>query len=68
MNHWKHIGKQIARARKEKGWTMKDLGDRIGEHKQNINNLEKGNVKWSVDKVASVAGALGIVIEIEPEQ
>lgn len=62
--HWKHIGKNIATLRTSKGMSMQDLGDRIGEHRQNINAIEKGRKPVSLDRLVQIAGALGCNLDI----
>jgi len=65
MNHWQKLGKQIKIRRKQRGWSQKDLGDKIGASFQFVSNLETGNKKYSVDKLSEIANALECELIIE---
>lgn len=57
------IGRRIALARKSRGWTQEDLGERSGHHKQSISEWERGNRTPQIDTLGKLADAFGITLE-----
>lgn len=53
------IGERLQRARKAAGRTQKDVARDLGVTPQNISLVEKGQVKWPVDKLEQYAEAIG---------
>lgn len=54
------IGQRIARYRKLRGWTQKQLADRIGIARILISDYERGRIRLYDEMVARVAKALRI--------
>ena len=64
MKHYKHIGKQIHRIRKQRGMTQKELAELIGTSKSDISDMENGRKKLSVDRLDNIAIALDAHLNI----
>lgn len=58
--YMRHIGEQIKRARLSRGWTQKELADRIGADQRNISAMENGKSNMTMATFVKVARALGI--------
>ncbi|MCO5613750.1 hypothetical protein L7F22_068028 [Adiantum nelumboides] len=54
------VGKAIGQARQEKGWTQKDLGQRINEKPQVIQEYESGKALPNPQIMAKMERALGV--------
>lgn len=55
----------IIRARLEKGFTQKELAERIGTKQSAIARLETGNANPSVDFLERIANAMGYSLQIQ---
>ena len=53
------LGRQILHLRHERGWTQKELAERVGTKQANISRLENGLLNPSIDMLQRVAKALG---------
>lgn len=58
------FGDLLRSERERLGWTMKDLGEKLGVNRQYINNLEKGVKIPSVEQAVRFAEAVGKSPEI----
>lgn len=58
--HRQTIGKMIADARKEKGWSVRNLASRAGITVANLCNIENGRYSTGVDVLTRLADALGM--------
>lgn len=58
------VGKQYARARKDKGLTQQQVADISGIKRPNIARLEGGKHSPTVDMLARVANSMGMMLEI----
>lgn len=54
------VGKAIGQARQEKGWTQKDLGQRINEKPQVIQEFESSKAQPNPQVLAKMERALGV--------
>lgn len=54
------VGKAIGQARQEKGWTQKDLGAKINEKPQVIQEFESSKAQPNVQVLAKMERALGV--------
>lgn len=55
------VGNNVARMRKERGWTMHDLAVYLDTNAQNINGIEKGRRGVSIKQIAKLVDAFGCV-------
>lgn len=53
------LGVQIARLRKERGWSIDRLAEHTGIHRKSIIQIEAGRVSAKVSTVHAIAHALG---------
>ena len=53
------VGLRINTLRKEKGYTLADLGDNIGLDKSNVHRLEQGK-NFTLDTLIKIAGFLEV--------
>ncbi|MDP8247280.1 MAG: helix-turn-helix transcriptional regulator [Candidatus Tritonobacter lacicola] len=58
--YMRFIGEQIKKARLSRGWTQKELADRIGAAQRNISAMETGKSNMTMATFVKVARALGI--------
>lgn len=56
------IGKNIKKARKEKGLTQKELGDRLGVKQATISMFEKDQTNIKYVTVKKIADAIGVPV------
>ena len=54
------IGKAIRTARKARGWTLEELGDRVGIDTGNLSRLERGRQGASQEMLLKICEALGL--------
>lgn len=54
------LGAQIAQARRERGWTMQELAQRVGVSQRTISNLEHGSPTVTMGIAFEAATLLGI--------
>jgi len=59
-----HLGKNVEYLRKLKGWTQVQLGRAAGLSSGTISRLESGDIGYSRESIAKLAGAL----KVEPER
>ena len=64
----KRLQKNLSSIRKIAGWSMEELGDRIGAQKQTISNLENGKTKMSFTQYIAIRSILDCEIEERFEQ
>jgi DNA-binding transcriptional regulator YiaG len=55
-----NIGENIKKARKEAGFTQKELADRLGVYQKDVSRWENGNRKVEAEALASICRALGV--------
>jgi HTH-type transcriptional regulator/antitoxin HipB len=60
----KQIGTLIQRARKKRGWTQTELGERSGLRQETISLMETGNPAAKLETVLAVISALGLELRI----
>jgi len=60
------IGKAIKSARKERGWSQTELGQRAGVSRPTIARIEQGKVGHT-NMIAKVAAALDLMVSVQPE-
>jgi transcriptional regulator with XRE-family HTH domain len=58
----RRLGENVARHRKERGWSQEDLGYRAGMHRSHVGKLERGESLARADVIVKLAGALGISV------
>lgn len=54
------LGAQIARARRERGWTSAELGQRVGVSVRTVSNLEHGSPTVALGTAFEAATLLGV--------
>ncbi len=60
------LGTQIGDARKSRGWSQRQLGEKIGISPSRIGQLERGRVAGaSVELLCSLSVALGVLLRLE---
>ncbi len=57
------IGKNITKFRKEKGFTIKELGYRCDIEKSNLIPIEKGRINTTALTLLKIADALGVEVK-----
>ncbi len=67
----RELGKRLARARQDRGWTQERLAEAVGLEPVSLSRLETGDRALSISTLAAVAGALGIglgdLLDVERE-
>lgn len=58
----KAVGARVRALRMERGWTLRELGDRSHMGRPNIGRVEAGRHVPSLQLLADVAGALGVTL------
>jgi len=61
----KQIGAIIQRARKNRGWSQTELGDRAGLRQETISLIETGNKATKLETILSVLAALDLEFRID---
>ena len=66
----KAIGKKIRGARRRKGWTQQELGDRFGCSQSNVSDMERGDISLDLAALGRLAEILdeGIFYFLSEEQ
>ncbi|WP_345493341.1 helix-turn-helix domain-containing protein [Nocardia callitridis] len=54
------IGRRIARLRRERGWTLAALGDKVGLSSTQLSRIESGTRQASVGTLIEIARAFGV--------
>lgn len=54
------LGQQIALARRERGWTAAELGERVGTSARTVTSIEHGSPSVSIGLVFEAATLLGV--------
>lgn len=54
------LGAQVARARRERGWTAAELAERVGVSARTITSLEKGSLGVALGTAFEAATMLGL--------
>lgn len=62
----KQIGNLIRRARKKRGWSQTQLGERAGFRQEMISLIETGNPAARLDTILAVIAALDLEFQIGP--
>lgn len=60
----KHVGELLKQARKKKGLTQKEVGQRLGIAEATYNRYEKGNQNLTLETLEKVAIAIGVDLRI----
>jgi HTH-type transcriptional regulator/antitoxin HipB len=60
----KQIGNAIRRARKQRGWSQKSLGDKAGLRQETISLIENGNPAAKIETLLAVLAALDLEFQI----
>lgn len=58
--NWDGVGHHIARVRKLRRWTQKELADKLNVHTSMITRWEKGQIQPKESQVAQIARALDV--------
>ncbi|TWG91200.1 putative transcriptional regulators [Nocardioides sp. J9] len=53
------LGRELRRARRERGWTLTETAERAGISPQYLSEIERGLKEPSSEMIAAVTGALG---------
>lgn len=62
----KQIGNLVRRARKSRGWSQTQLGDKAGLRQETISLIETGNPATKLDTILAVLAALDLEFRIAP--
>lgn len=60
----KGVGLKIREARKAKGLTQKELGEKLGVSEPTVNKYEKGKINPSLEVLGRIAKELGLVLDV----
>lgn len=64
MGFYKEVGKRIKRYRNQKGYTLEQVGDKIGVGKSTVRKYEQGIIKIDHNRMADIAEALDIDVAL----
>lgn len=53
------LGKRLRQLRHEKGWTLEEMGRRIGRSRSYLSRVENGNIGLTLSSLKEIADALG---------
>lgn len=59
----KSLGLRISQLRQEKGWTQKELADKVGISQNHVSRIEKDKMQPRHSTLKAISNALGIEIE-----
>lgn len=61
-------GQKIRSLRREKGWSQRDLADKLGLHHTTVSEIERGRTQFTLERLNRILEALGYeaVIKLEP--
>jgi HTH-type transcriptional regulator/antitoxin HipB len=62
----KQIGNAIRRARRQRTWSQKALGDQAGFRQETISLIENGNPAAKIETLLAVLAALDLEFQIAP--
>jgi HTH-type transcriptional regulator/antitoxin HipB len=62
----KQIGNLIRRARKRRGWSQSQLGEKAGLRQETISLIETGNPATRLDTILAVIAALRLELKMGP--
>lgn len=62
----KQIGNAIRRARRQRTWSQKTLGDQAGFRQETISLIENGNPAAKIETLLAVLAALDLEFQIAP--
>lgn len=62
----KQMGAIVQRARKERGWSQTQLGDKAGLRQETISLIETGNPAVKLETLLAVLAALGLEFRVVP--
>lgn len=62
----KQIGNAVRRARKQRGWSQKSLGEQTGLRQETISLIETGNPGAKIETLLTVFTALDLELQIAP--
>ncbi|UHG93263.1 helix-turn-helix domain-containing protein [Spirosoma oryzicola] len=58
------VGNQIREARKRRGLTLKELGEKVGVSESVMSRYEKGKINFTVDSLQKISSELGTKLNI----
>ena len=62
----KQIGNLVRRARKRRGWSQTELGEKAGLRQETISLIETGNPATKIDTILAVLAALDLEFQVAP--
>jgi HTH-type transcriptional regulator/antitoxin HipB len=62
----RQLGNLVRRARKLRGWSQTQLGDRAGLRQETISLIETGNPATRLDTILAVLAALDLELRVAP--
>jgi len=62
------LGSQLAAARRDKGWTLTDLGQRTANAASRLSGIENGKFNTTVDALAQAGEAAGLALTFVPTE
>ncbi|UGY30318.1 helix-turn-helix domain-containing protein (plasmid) [Bradyrhizobium septentrionale] len=62
------LGFQLATARRDKGWTLSDLGQRTANAASRLSGIENGKFNVTVDALAQAGDAAGLTLTFVPTE
>jgi HTH-type transcriptional regulator/antitoxin HipB len=60
----KQVGNLIRRARKQRGWSQTQLGERTGLRQETVSLIESGNPATRLDTILALLAALDLEFQI----
>ena len=67
-NEAARLGKQLAEARKRRGWHLRDVADRTGRSISRISEVELGRANSSASSLAEAGDAVGMTLMFIPNE
>lgn len=67
MANRESIGKEVAKRRKEQGFTQKQMADKTGINKTTLSEIENGRFTGSLDIFERYLDAVGLQLDVSPK-
>ena len=62
------LGRQLADARRRRGWTLNDVARRTTRHPGRLSEIENGKANSTVDSLAETGNAVGLSLVFVPNE
>jgi len=61
------IGRQLANARRSRGWTQSDVAQRIASHVSQVSPIEQGKANPTLQTLIELSDVLGLSVALVPK-